>query len=143
MVSPPQGYFRDVTQEDVAALLPTFANPLEDPILCTPPIGRHYSSHNEFEIATFPPSAVQRSSRPLAHVPLLKDRVSELKAQAAAEVCAQPAHLHESMYVKACSCCMLQPWATAQHSFQKLTDCGRRDLNRVASLPAGSAFEGP
>ena len=93
MVCPPQGYFRDVTQEDVGALLPTFANPLADPILRTPPIGRHYSSHNEFELATFPLSAVQRSSRPPAHAPLLKDRVSELKAQAAAEVRAQSAHL--------------------------------------------------
>ena len=91
---PLQGYFRDVTQEDVAALLPTFANPLEDPILRIPPIGRHYSAHNDFELAVFPPSTLQRSARPPAHAPLLKDRVSELKAQAAAEVRARSARLH-------------------------------------------------
>lgn len=87
MPHPPlQGFFRDVTREDVAALLPTLADPLEDPIYLIPPIGRHYSAHDASEAGVHTPSSLQRSSRPPAHATLLKDRVSELKAQAAAEV---------------------------------------------------------
>ena len=100
MLNPLQGYFRDVTQEDVAALLPTFANPLEDPIFLIPPIGRHYSSHSDFEPAALVPIS-HRGSRQPAHAPLLKDRVSELKAQAAAEVNFLPSCLHGTLPLKA------------------------------------------
>ena len=101
MLNPLQGYFRDVTQEDVAALLPTFANPLEDPIFLIPPIGHHYSSHSDFEPAALVPISSHRGSRQLAHAPLLKDRVSELKAQAAAEVNFLPSCLHGTLPLKA------------------------------------------
>ena len=71
----------------MAALLPTFTDPLEDPIYLIPPIGRHYSSHDAFELgADTPSSLTPRGSRPPVPVPMGKDRVSELKAQAAAEV---------------------------------------------------------
>ena len=91
----------------MAALLPTFASPLEDPILRIPPIGRHYGAHSDFELAALPPSALQRSARPPAHAPLLKDRVSELKAQAAAEARLRSARL---------PCCLCEMPAAARHS---------------------------
>ncbi len=39
-----QAYFRDVTQEDLQVLLPTFDDPLQDPAYLVPPIGAHFSA---------------------------------------------------------------------------------------------------
>ncbi len=83
----PQGYFRDVTKEDLAEMLPSFANPLEDPIFLISPIGRPYSLSDEDEPVMRSSAGHPRSIARAPHQqPLLKDRVSELKAQAAAEV---------------------------------------------------------
>ena len=81
-----QGYFRDVSRDDLADILPSFVNPLDDPIFRIPSMGRRFTL-NDDEEAAFRSSAshLHLSSRPLQHS-LLKDRVSELKAQAAAEV---------------------------------------------------------
>ena len=82
-----QGYFRDVTKEDLADILPSFANPLEDPIFLIPPKGRPYTLSDEDEPAMRSVAGHQRNGgRPAHQQSLLKDRVSELKAQAAAEV---------------------------------------------------------
>ncbi|CAL8469552.1 g9093 [Coccomyxa elongata] len=81
-----EGYFRDVTKEDLAEMLPSFANPLEDPIFLIPPIGRPYSLSDEDEPVMRSSAGHPRNSARAPHQqPLLKDRVSELKAQAAAE----------------------------------------------------------
>ena len=70
-------------------MLPSFASPLEDPIFLIPPMGRPYSLSDEDEpvMRSFV-GHPRNSARPSHQQPLLKDRVSELKAQAAAEVCA-------------------------------------------------------
>lgn len=82
-----QGYFRDVTKEDLADILPSFANPLEDPIFLIPPMGRPYTLSDEDEPAMRSVAGHQRNGgRPAHQQSLLKDRVSELKAQAVAEV---------------------------------------------------------
>lgn len=39
-----QAYFRDVTQEDLHVLLPTYNDPLQDPAYLVPPIGSHFSA---------------------------------------------------------------------------------------------------
>ncbi|BDA44710.1 probable peregrin at C-terminar half [Coccomyxa sp. Obi] len=81
-----EGYFRDVTKEDLAEMLPSFANPLEDPIFLIPPMGRPYSLSDEDEpVMRSSAGHPRNSARPSHQQPLLKDRVSELKAQAAAE----------------------------------------------------------
>ncbi|KAL0036723.1 hypothetical protein WJX79_007552 [Trebouxia sp. C0005] len=39
-----EAYFRDVTQEDLHVLLPTYNDPLQDPAYLVPPIGSHFSA---------------------------------------------------------------------------------------------------
>ena len=81
-----QGWFRDVTREDVADLLPGFANPLADPVHCTPPLGHLHHAPDDADgtprLATTPMHSLSWQPQQA----LLKDRVSELKAQAATEV---------------------------------------------------------
>ncbi|KAL0021383.1 hypothetical protein WJX77_010282 [Trebouxia sp. C0004] len=39
-----EAYFRDVTQEDLHVLMPTYNDPLKDPAYLVPPIGSHFSA---------------------------------------------------------------------------------------------------
>ena len=81
-----QGWFRDVTREDIADVLPGFPNPLADPVYCIPPLGRLHHSPEDIDatprLATTPVHSLSWQPQQA----LLKDRVSELKAQAATEV---------------------------------------------------------
>ena len=131
-----------MTKEDVAALLPTVSNPLEDPIFLIPPSGRHYSSHDDFEPAALVPlSTLQKGSRPPAHASLMKDRVSELKAQAAAEVNVPGASIHPGMTSVTLSlqgsrpaCCRVRLFLTRRDSRQPASAVLMKDM--VSELKA-------
>jgi hypothetical protein len=117
-----QGYFRSVSREDVEDVLPAFSDDLADPVHLVPPPGRLHFSPEEDD------AGPQLASTPLHSLtwqpqqPLLKDRVSELKAQAAVEVSVvcQKVSLHIPHL----------PWQVVEGDCRRGWSCTRRLLRR-------------
>lgn len=73
-------------------MLPSFANPLADPVHCMPPLGQLHHAPDDAEATPRIGATPLHSLSWQPQQALLKDRVSELKAQAAIEV-GGPVHI--------------------------------------------------